>query len=178
VGVLMIVGPAFAGTLADGRKAVEEQRYEDALTTFSGLAKAGNPAAKYWMGLLAFNGWGRPKDDDEAARWLRRSAEAGYPEGEFYWGRALLDGRGADRDPVAALAWFERAAMAGSAAAMNALGVMHEKGIGTPKKTIDAFVWFARAAKAGWPAAIERRDALSKLLSPSDVALGRALAGS
>ena len=67
----------------------------------------------YDLQALYLTGAGVPRDNGEAARWLRVSAEAGDQAAQADLGNLVLKGAGAADDPVRIARWFEQAASAG-----------------------------------------------------------------
>lgn len=116
-------------------------------------------------------------DVQEAIASLRESAENGN-----LLSAALLGGLYAGLDPSwekdfpanpkEALPFLEPAAEAGHLLAQHALGLMHLRGIGTHKNDAAAYKWFTLAARSGASAAATELKALSRRISPADMAEG------
>ena len=74
--VLSLVGltiPAWADFKA-GEKAYQRNDYGAALHEWQPLAKQGQAAAQYQLGVLYANGQGVPKDDAQARQWYEKAA--------------------------------------------------------------------------------------------------------
>ena len=69
------------------------------------------------LGRCHEEGWGCPKDADQARHWYRRSAEAGYFRAQFNHALALLQ----TLDYAGAAQWLKRAAQGGDAAMRRAI---------------------------------------------------------
>ncbi|WP_215409338.1 tetratricopeptide repeat protein [Janthinobacterium sp. JC611] len=73
-------------------------------------AQQGHAKAALMLGLLAANGEGVAKDQDEAARWLAKSSELGNAHAMFLLYNAYREGRGVPRDLAKGRVWLEEAA--------------------------------------------------------------------
>lgn len=73
-------------------------------------AAAGNRTAQFNLGLAYLQGEGVPRNLEQGARNIIRSAEAGYVPSQYLLGKLYLEGRGIERNPSMAYAWFNIAA--------------------------------------------------------------------
>jgi TPR repeat protein len=73
------------------------------------------------------------KDEDEAARWLRKAADQGHIAAQNNLGRMYRHGRGVAEDEAEAVRWFRKAADESHAAAQFNLGVRYQEGRGVAK---------------------------------------------
>src|SRR4051812_37541057 len=112
-----------------------EGRHQAAFRLDAGAARAGLPAAQYWIGRSYLEGTGVPPSPTEGSRWLAQAADAGHTEAQALLAAFYLRGvsgasaQGAPTDFLApqaapgepdyeaALRWGARAAAAGSVAA-------------------------------------------------------------
>jgi TPR repeat protein len=101
------------------------------------------------VGRCHENGWGTPKDVEEAARCYNLAAGLGYDWAQFNLGMLLVGGDAICRDLRTALTLFVRAARQGNAKAMNMLGRYREEGWHGRVKLGSAARWYARAAVRG-----------------------------
>lgn len=108
-------------------------------------AKAGDAAKQVELGMRFLDGNGMPRDQVQAANWIRMAADQGFAEGQRLMGMMYLQGIGVQQDPSQALMWTKMAALQGDQLAMNALGVLHQKKHEL-KKAED---WFTKAAQLG-----------------------------
>ena len=72
-------------------------------------------------------------------------------------------------DEAEAARWYRLAAEQGHAMAQRNLGVCYEIGFGVAKDCVEAYAWLNAAAAGGSPGAAERRDALSRGMSPQQM---------
>ncbi len=89
------------------------------------LAEAGEAQAQFYMGTLAEQGAGVPKDYGRALEWYALAAAQGHPGAQFALGLLYYPGAGAGavaRDPAAAARLMEAAARAGNAMAQHLMG--------------------------------------------------------
>jgi TPR repeat protein len=84
-------GAARAGDFEDGHAAYMHGDFETALRLWTGLAEQGHADAQYMLGLEYFNGRAVPKDDRQAAKWLRRSAAQGNTDAQYLLGLVDYD---------------------------------------------------------------------------------------
>ena len=68
------------GELNRGKAALQLKNYDEAAMRFGKLARAGNPAAQFYMGRLTAMGLGVEKDLTKATEWYLASAKQGYVE--------------------------------------------------------------------------------------------------
>lgn len=84
--------------------------YAGALAEFRVLAAQGKPEAQYFMGLFYHNGFGVPRDQNEAAKWFMKAARQGDARSQYYVGIMAEKGQGVEKDPVAAHMWLSLSA--------------------------------------------------------------------
>lgn len=142
------------------------------------LAKSGNVAAEFKLGLAYQLGLVVTKDDAEAEKWLRKAVEQGDPQAEYCLGLLLSGQRSRSQesqewirkaaeqeDPAAqwllgmhlqlakdnasALKWFRAAADQGLDQAQVAVGYYYEKGVVVPQDFGMAAKWYRLAADQG-----------------------------
>ncbi|MER8754005.1 hypothetical protein NKH57_33420 [Mesorhizobium sp. M1050] len=129
---------------------------------FEATASSGDMVAAFNLDLCFAEGVGAGmrKDEEQAARWVRRAAE-GVADAQYAYARMLQDGRGVALAemllngrggaclPQAAAQWFKRAAAAGHPGAMFAIGAQYANGQGLSFNPVAAQKWFAAAAERG-----------------------------
>jgi uncharacterized protein len=113
-------------------------------------AEKGNAAAQYKLGEMYGNGQGIPKDDAEAARWIKKAADQGYVEAQYILGGMYGVGKCVPQDDAEAVKWLRKAADQGHAGAQYILGGMYGMGKGVPQDYIDAVKWTQKAADQGY----------------------------
>jgi hypothetical protein len=133
---------------------------------FERAAEQGDLIGAFNYAVCLAEGIGVPRDDQQAARWLKRAAE-GVVDAQYWYGRMLAEGRGVTKDDAEAAIWYARAAEHGHsvAALMLARCAMH--GLGRSRDIEDARRWYTRAASLG---VIEASDELAELDAPTSAA--------
>ena len=101
---------ASANEFTDGERAYARADYARAGAIFSRRAERGDAAAQTYLGYMYAQGRGVPRDDVEAAHWLRRAADQGYPAAQFLLGQMVDKGHGVKQDFVEAEVWLDLAA--------------------------------------------------------------------
>jgi uncharacterized protein len=101
-----VVLAAHAGPLEDGVAAYKRGDYATALRLLSPLAESGNARAQYNLGVMYKDGRGVPRDDVEAATWLRKAADQGFSRAQFAMGVMYQNGRGVPQDDAEAVRWY------------------------------------------------------------------------
>lgn len=76
------------------------------MQTLREKSEAGDPVAKYNLGLAYLNGNGAPKNLEEGARLMVVSADAGYIPAQYALGKIFLEGKGVIPNRSMAYAWF------------------------------------------------------------------------
>jgi TPR repeat protein len=158
--------PATADSLADGQRAYEAGRYDQAVNLLTPLANQSNSQAQFKLGMMHYHGRGFPEDEKQAIFWLRKAAAQGHTGAMFELGNAYLLGHEApklvpDPDREAAL-WYFQAASAGHAEAQYHLGLLFLAGKGVIESRKEAMNWFRKAAVQGH---VEARKAVGRVQS-------------
>ena len=86
-------------------------------------------------------GHGVPRDDVEAAKWLRRGADQGRVVAQTVLAAMYIAGRGVVKSDTEAVTWERKAADQGYAAAQSMLGSAYEEGKGAPQSDAEAARW-------------------------------------
>ena len=73
-------------------------------------AEQGDANAQYTLAIKYVNGWGVPKDEKEAVKWLRLAAEQGDVDALFRLPVMLERGDGVPKDDKEAVKWYRLAA--------------------------------------------------------------------
>jgi len=119
------------------------------LVSLQEKALQGDAKAEYRYGRLYENGWGRPVNYDEAAKWYRKSADQRYPKAQNSMGDLCARGLGVAQNYALAANWYRKAAEQGDAAAQTNLGNLYLQGQGVTPDDSAAAAWFWQAAKLG-----------------------------
>ena len=112
----------------------------------------------------------------QAKEWFEKAAKQGHAGAQANLGTLYLQGRGAPQSSQMALFWFSRAAEQGNALAFTKLGSMYAEGRGVLQDFTQAHMWYNLAAVQGEPRAAEARDALTKQMTPAQIAEAQRLA--
>lgn len=139
-------------------------------------AEAGNASAQYRLGLLYAGGVGVPQNYGLAKEWFEKAAKQGHVGAQADLGMLYLKGAGAPQSAQMALFWFSRAAEQGNVMAFAKLGSMYTEGRGVFQDFTQAHMWYNLAAVQGEPRAAEARDALTKQMTPAQIAEAQRLA--
>lgn len=135
------------------------------------LAEQGNAEAQFNIGQAYEHGRGVPKDYAEALRWYRLAAEQGDSFAQFDLGNHYSEGIGVPKNEKEALRWWQLAAAQGFPPAQHTLGKTLATGAqGVSPDKVQAYVWFALSSAQGNEEARHERDALTKQLTPAQVA--------
>jgi TPR repeat protein len=139
-------------------------------------AEAGDASAQYRLGMLNDEGAGVPQSYGHAKEWFEKAAKQGHAGAQANLGTLYLQGTGAPRSSQMALFWFSRAAEQGNVMAFAKLGSMYTEGRGVFQDFTQAHMWYNLAAVQGEPRAAEARDALTKQMTPAQIAEAQRLA--
>lgn len=80
------------------------------------------------LGVCYENGWGVPKDFNQAAAWYRKAADRGNAPAQCNLGAAYFMGRGVPKDPAQAETWLRKAADQGHTMARQYLENLRTSG--------------------------------------------------
>lgn len=119
----------------------------DARTQSGILVFPPNAEAQLRLGLAYRQGHGVPKDEVQAAAWIRKAAE--HLAAQTQLGEAYYFGLGVPQDYIQAVAWYRKAAERGHPAAQNYLGFLYGEGQGVPQDYVQAASWYRKAAEQG-----------------------------
>ena len=122
------------------------------------------------LGYLYDRGLGVIQDRAMAARWYCQAAESGEPQAQYNLGEMYLQGEGVAQDDAAAFAWFKKAAVPGHREARIMVGSMYAAGRGTAKDLVAAYAWLSAAAQQADARANDTLLAVTKQLSPAQLA--------
>ncbi|SEN90380.1 Sel1 repeat-containing protein [Duganella sp. CF517] len=109
------VGPAGAAPVDEARSYLRGGQgvsadLPKAFSLFSAAAKAGDPQAAYYLGMMYQNGMSVPRDAKAAAQWLQFAAKRQMPAAMFALANLYLSGDGVKRDEQTARRLIEKAA--------------------------------------------------------------------
>ena len=115
-----------------------------------GEAEKGNAGFQCVVAEIYAHGmYGVTSNQEEAAKWFRKSAVQGFAEAEDGLGVCCRDGIGIPKELAEAVKWFRRAADQGYVDAQANLGACYFDGVGVPKNFVEAAKWSRMAAEQG-----------------------------
>ena len=120
-----------------------------------------------------------PTETDDIAA-LRVMANAGDAEAQLSLGVMYANEHVVPQDYAQAVAWYRKAAEQGHAAAQFNLGFAYKYGEGVPQDYVEAHKWFnlaaSRASAENQKQYAEGRDALAKVMTPTQIEAAQTLA--
>jgi uncharacterized protein len=172
---ILHAAPVWAG-FEEGMAAYDRGDYATTLKEWRPLAEQGDRTAQHHLAWLYLIGRGVPQNDEEAVRWFRMAAEQGDSDAQTNLGSLYLLGDRIPQDYPEALKWLRAAAAQGNPMAQTKLGIMYEDGHGVPQDRVQAHMWFSLAAAEGSELAEAFRDAITKEMTPTQIAQAQRLA--
>lgn len=142
-------GDSAADAIRQARDAFGRGDFAGAIQAWTLAANAGNSAAMYNLGVMAFTGRGEAKDQAAAARWFAKAGAAGHTGGMINYGLSLMNGYGVAKNEAEGVGWLRKAADAGLPSAMGLVGQLYLQGQGVRRDAKQAAGWLQRAADAG-----------------------------
>lgn len=125
--------------------AMAAQYANQPIATLQKAAKAGQPAAQFYLGTRYQSGKDVPKDLKQAFQWYKAAADQGISSAQLNVGRMYADGIGVGKNEVLARQYFEKAASHGDNRASFNLAVMEEQ----KKNYIGAYQWYELSTRDG-----------------------------
>jgi len=173
----MTISFAHAGAFEDGMAAFEAAEYKEAVEILRPLAEQGEVNAQIQMGNMYASGFGVKQDNKEALKLYHQAAEQGSVEAEYLLGAMYgIPRPGLIPNYEEALKWYLSAAEQGHADAQYSVGAVYFKGEGVPTDYVMGYAWMDVASQNGSEDADEYREMIGSVLSPEDLAEGKALA--
>jgi TPR repeat protein len=139
-------------------------------------AEKGDASAQYRLGQRYDEGVGVPQDYRQAKEWFEKAANQGHVGAQVNLGTLYLLGEGAPQSAQMAVFWFSQAAEQGDVLAFAKLGWMYAQGRGVLQDFTQAHMWYNLSAAQGDLRAAEARDALTKQMTPAQIAEAQRLA--
>ena len=128
----------------------ESGSLSEAVGWYEKAAEAKLADAQYAMAQIYAEGvGGKPRDMEEARRWLSLAARSNFDTAQVDLGTWMVEGRGGPVDFAEGFAWLKRAADSGNVAAWNRVAKLYQAGIGVDPDPIAAAAWYMRARQAG-----------------------------
>ncbi len=107
---------------------------------------------------------------------LEEAATQGYVKSQFLLGMVHFAGLHVAKDYRTAREWWEQAAQQSFSPACYFLGELYRMGLGVPIDNVRAYMWYTLAAKDGAGRSASSLEAISKRMTPGEIAQGRLLA--
>ena len=108
-------------------------------------AKAGQPAAQFYLASHYQRGTHIEKDLKQAFTWFKAAADQGIAAAQLNAGRMLAEGTGTHKNEALARQYFEKAASRGDNRASFNLAMMEEK----KKNYMGAYQWYELSTRDG-----------------------------
>lgn len=138
-------------------------------------AKAGQPAAQFYLANHYQQGKEIPKDLKQAFTWFKSAADKGISAAQLNVGRMYADGIGVSKNEALARSYFEKAASHGDNRASFNLAVMEEQ----KKNYMGAYQWYELSTRDGMldnkvmNMSETKKTALAANLSPEQIRTAR-----
>jgi ankyrin repeat protein len=136
-------------TIEEGRAAIGNGKYKEAMHLLAPLAKRGIPEAQNSVGVLYKEGWGVERDYTEAIKWFRAASDQGHAKAQYNLGRMYDEGSGVTKNFNKAVGWYRISADQGYPLAQSILGAMYATGDGVLQDYAEALKWYRLAAEKG-----------------------------
>lgn len=146
------------------------QDYAEAAKWFRMAAAQGQSLAQFNLGMMYATGQGVAQDHTESVKWYRAAAVQGLPVAQLNLGVAYATGQGILQDEVEAVKWLRLSAEQGEPQAQFNLGVMYANGHGIKQDIVESYRWASLAKAQGHETADALMTALSKHMSPEQIA--------
>lgn len=127
--------------LDEAGRALASEDFVRAERLFGQAARAGHPAAQFFLALIYAIGLTGEVDDAEASAWFLQAARGGDARAQFHIAKRYETGKGIEKDLKQSFHWYRQSAEAGNAQGQANLGFMHLHGIGTPVDYEQAVYW-------------------------------------
>ena len=138
-------------------------------------AKQGHAEAQFKVGEMYRERV--PKNDKEAAKWMRKAAEQGNSSAQKDLSVMYSTGAGVPLDYVEVVKWMRKAAEQGHTGAQYNLGRFHYYGsYGVPKDEVEGYAWLLLAKANGIKESSEKISDLEKRLTAKQMEKGQARA--
>lgn len=108
-----------------------------------------SPAEMLLLGTMLDEGFGIPRNYEQAIKWYERAARAGQAEAMNRLGVMHANGHGVPRDYALALAWFGAAVKSGSISAINNIAMAYFHGLGVQQSYAASAKWLTLGVARG-----------------------------
>ena len=134
--------------LSEAIKLYDVKQFDKALPLIKKFAKKNDPAAHYYLGMMALYGNGVKKDPLSAYESFQKSAMELDMNGLYMCGVCHANGFGTTKDDKKAFEYYQTAAEAGHIEAKIKMAQAYEIGFGIPKSDAKALKIYVELAKA------------------------------
>jgi TPR repeat protein len=148
-------------------KAIEENKFDDAVLILKELSEKGDARAMNKLGELYLFGNGVSFDPQKAYEYFLASANKGDSGGQYDVGNLYMTGIGVPRDVAKAVEWYKESASKGNVDAYVALGNIYANKE-SHKDLCDAKRWYEKAIESGRYEVNQLIQALDKKLNKND----------
>ena len=139
------------GNVIKGKEAYAGKDYKTAAMIFALAAQEGDAEGQYLLGRCYWDGKGVEEDEDEAFKWIRKSADQGFAKAQFVLAGAPVEETPEERNALykKAVPGLRKAADRGDAEAMYLLGTAYREGSGVKKDEKEGMKLLRKAAEMG-----------------------------
>ena len=155
---------------------IPQRNYAEAAKWFRLAASQGVADAQNDLSTLYRQGQGVPQNYAEAAKWAYLAASQGHPNAQSNLGAMYNGGIGVPQNYTEAAKWYRLAANQGTTAAQFNLALMYYNGLGVPQNYVLSYMWLSLSAAQGNQRAVENRDLIVQIMTPSQIAEAQKLA--
>jgi TPR repeat protein len=168
----------FPLALAWFQKAIDKGNDGGALTALGSMYETGKGVPKNQIRANELYKKAAALGDRSAKRLVENQplADKGNADAQYHIAEMWLGGHGVVEDIDKALSLLNKAADSGQVQAIERLGHMYREGWKVPQDYVEAHKWYNIAASLGDDRAKYERDALTKLMTPSQIAEAQKLA--
>jgi TPR repeat protein len=145
----LLTSYATADSFDEGLAAYNKSDYQKALSIWRPLAEQGRGDAEYGIARMYYNGFGVPRDREEALKRIRRALDHDCTEANIGLGNLYREGKVVPQNFPKALALFQIVADSGNPIAFYNIGLMYETGAGVEVNLVEAVRWYQKAADGG-----------------------------
>ena len=139
-------------------------------------AEQGSATAQYELGKIYFKGEEVSQDYITAFKWFLKAAKQGHADAQNEIGIMYYEGEGVPTDYNKSFQWQYKSANQGHAQAQAEVAAMYGLGQGVPQQdNIRSYMWYNLASANGNEIATEKKEKLSKLMSPEEIAQAQRL---
>lgn len=151
-GYALIMAITLAGAAwgrSDAIKAYQQGNYTAAYEIWLPLARQGNSAAQYNIGLLYQHGLGVSRQFATAVKWYTQAARAGDADAQTKLGDLILEGHWGNGKEAIAVKWYRLSSDQGHRKAQRQLGILLVQGKGVKHDSTQAIEWLRAARDQG-----------------------------